>query len=340
MIEQHFGLTGKPFQLTPDPRFWFATASHRKALAYLSYGLAQGEGFVVVTGDIGAGKTTLLGHLLDTMDRTPVHVVQIVSTAVEASDLLRLVASQLDVETGGMDKAQLLIAIERGLHAVARTGKRTLVVVDEAQALPIDSLEELRMLSNIQAGGHALTQIVLIGQPEFRERLNGSDRLEQLRQRIIAIHHLDPMDADEVADYLAHRLSLVGWQGRPDFSDDAFEALYEATDGVPRRLNLLAARVLLHAAVTGEDLIDGAAVRAVQADMDADLPGAVGVSAQPSDPAPAMAPDAGTAVRLAELEARLTQQDAALRRVLMLLVDWVEGDAAPPSAAALARHAA
>ena len=359
MIEQHFGLTGKPFALTPDPRFWFATASHRKAMAYLSYGLQQREGFIVVTGDIGAGKTTLIAHLLDTTDRTPLHVVQIASAAIDAADLLRLVATQLGVETAGLAKADLLVAIERGLHAVARTGKRTLIVVDEAQALPVDSLEELRMLSNFQAGGHALTQIVLLGQPEFRERLNGSDRLEQLRQRIIAIHHLDPMDEDEIADYLAHRLTLVGWRGRPDFADDAFPVLYAATDGVPRRLNLLMARVMLHAGVTGDELIDGETVRAVRADMDADLPGldagtiarpvrAEPVEARPS-PEEKNSPSTGagrtdegtgaeqTAARLAELEARLAEQDAALRRVLTLLVDWVEGDAVPP--AAETRHA-
>ena len=350
MIEAHWGLTGKPFQLTPDPAFWFETATHRKAMAYLGYGLAQGEGFIVITGDIGAGKTTLIGHLLDTIDRTPLHVVQVVSTAIEAADLLRIVASQLGVDTAGLEKAQLLVAIERGLHAVARSGKRTLLVVDEAQALPVPALEELRMLSNFQAGGHALLQIVLLGQPEFRDRLNGADALEQLRQRIIAIHHLDPMDEDEVADYIAHRLSLVGWQGRPDFGEDSFPALYEATGGVPRRLNLLAARVMLHAAVAGSDLIDADVVRAVRADMAADMPGPITLeedaSPSPRDAA-RLAPlpsgegegpaadrrqgggegDASdTHARIAELEARLEQQDAALRRVLTLLVDWVEAD--------------
>ena len=325
MIEAHWELTGRPFQLTPDPRFWFETATHRKAMAYLGYGLAQGEGFIVITGDIGAGKTTLIGHLLDTMDRTPFHVVQIVSTAIEASDLLRVVAAQLGVDTNGLEKAQLLIAIERGLHTVARTGKRTLLVVDEAQALPVPALEELRMLSNFQAGGHALLQIVLLGQPEFRERLNGTESLEQLRQRIVAVHHLDPMEADEVPDYIAHRLSLVGWQGRPDFGEDAFAALFDATAGVPRRLNLLAARVMLHAAVTGEELIDAAAVTAVQAELDADLPGRAAESPTVVTEARDRSDD-NNAARLAQLEARLGEQDAALRRVLTLLVDWVEAD--------------
>ena len=375
MDEAHWGLTGRPFQLTPDPHFWFETATHRKAMAYLGYGLAQGEGFVVITGEIGAGKTTLIGHLLATIDPADLHVVKIVSSAIEAADLLRSVATQLSVDPAGLEKAQLLTAIERGLHAVARTGRRTLLVVDEAQALPVAALEELRMLSNFQTGGHALLQIMLLGQPEFRERLHGTAALEQLRQRVIAMHHLEPMGEDEIADYIAHRLALVGWQGRPDFAIDAFPALYAATGGVPRRVNLLAGRVLLHAAITGGELIDAGVIETVAADLAADMPGSdrshpgpaparetvatipvrpapVGGVPQPSDEErplasserteeeaanPAAEPDhadALTVARLAELEARLELQDAALRRVLTLLVDWVEADEAPPRARA------
>uniref|UniRef100_UPI001575A28A ExeA family protein n=1 Tax=Sphingomonas bacterium TaxID=1895847 RepID=UPI001575A28A len=278
MYEDHFGLDGRPFQLTPDPRFWFETATHRKAMSYLGYGLAQGEGFIVITGDIGAGKTTLVGHLMERIDAARLNPIRIVSTQVEADDLLRIVAAGLGIEPAGRSKAELLALVERGLHAVARTGRRTLLVVDEAQALATSALEELRMLSNFQAGGHALLQIFLLGQPEFRDRLHGSDRLEQLRQRVIATHHLDPMEPDEVEAYVAHRLSLVGWRGRPDFADDAFPALYRASGGVPRRLNQLAGRVLLHCAVEGLDLIDAGIVRAVAAEdrpagpRDADAP--------------------------------------------------------------------
>ena len=330
MYDQHFGLTGRPFQLTPDPQFWFGSATHRKAMAYLGYGLAQGEGFVVITGDIGAGKTTLMGHLLDTIDPQRLNVITIVSSAVRADDLLRIVATGLNVDPKGLEKAQLLTAIERGLHAVARTGRRTLLVIDEVQALAVSSLEELRMLSNFQAGGHALLQIVLLGQPEFRDRLHGSDRLEQLRQRVIAIHHLDPLEEHEVADYMAHRLSLVGWRGRPDFTEDAFAALYRGSEGIPRRLNQLAGRVMLHASIAELELIDALVVDAVQADLQADLPTLVGPEA-PLAPTP-VTPDTGAAVDscIAMLEARLEQQEVALRRVLTLLVDWVEGDAARP----------
>jgi len=341
MYDEHYGLTGRPFQLTPDPKFWFETGTHRKAMAYLGYGLAQGEGFIVITGDIGAGKTTLVGHLMDTIDHQQLNAIKLVSTAIEADDLLRIVATELQVDPSGLTKAELLTAIERGLHAVARTGKRTLLIVDEAQALPVSALEELRMLSNFQAGGHALLQIVLLGQPEFRDRLHGSDRLEQLRQRVIAIHHLDPMEEHEVSDYLAHRLTVVGWTGNPDFSDDAFAAFYAASAGVPRRLNLLAGRVMLYAAIEDLRVIDAAVVRSVQRDLEGDLPtlatdtgkGVATPAASIAQPAPvAEAPRTDPAIedRIAALEARVEVQDKALRRVLTLLVDWVESDTDKP----------
>lgn len=338
MYDEHYGLTGRPFQLTPDPKFWFETATHRKAMAYLGYGLAQGEGFIVITGDIGAGKTTLVGHLMDTIDHQRLNAIKLVSTAIEADDLLRIVATELRVDPAGLSKAELLTAIERGLHAVARTGKRTLLIVDEAQALPVDALEELRMLSNFQAGGHALLQIVLLGQPEFRDRLHGSERLEQLRQRVIAIHHLDPMEEHEVSDYLAHRLTVVGWTGNPDFTEDAFEAFFTGSAGVPRRLNQLAGRVMLHAAIDDLSVIDGNTVRAVQRDLEGDLPMLAtdkgkGARIAEAAPEPAAAPradmprtDPAVEDRLAELEARVELQDKALRRVLTLLVDWIESD--------------
>lgn len=187
------------------------------------------------------------------------------------------------------------------------------------------------MLSNFQAGGHALLQILLLGQPEFRDRLHGSDALEQLRQRVIAIHHLDPMGEEEVADYIAHRLGVAGWQGRPDFAADAFRALHRGSDGIPRRLNQLAGRTMLAAAIEGRELIDAALVQAVLGDLHADLRVAP-VKAEPEPPARnEIAPepvDSALVARIAELEGRIEQQDAALRRVLTLLVDWVDADQA------------
>lgn len=396
MYDDHYGLSGRPFQLTPDPKFWFDTATHRKAMAYLGYGLSQGEGFVVITGDPGAGKTTLMEHLLGQVDRERLHVVKLVSTQLQTEDLLRFVAAGLGVDGHGMVKSELLTAIERGLHATARSGRRTLLVVDEAQSLPIESLEELRMLSNFQAGGYPLLQIFLLGQPEFRERLQDR-RLEQLRQRVIAMHHLDSMAADEVEPYLIHRLSVVGWRGRPRFTNDAIAAMWRWSNGVPRRVNQLASRVLLFGAIEQIDSFGAAELGAVIADLDGDTPApaaavdmavpvpaytpepiapiedllaemrhlrggrplpiapSVAAEAPPRpaptgpvavpDPEPAPAPaaaasDPALAQRIVELEAQLQDQDAALRRVLTLLVDWVEGEERKPDLSALRGNAA
>ena len=323
MYTDHYGLTGRPFQLTPDPAFWFDSATHRKAMAYLGYGLAQGEGFIVITGDIGAGKTTLVGHLMATIDRARLTVVRLVSTQVEGDDMLRLAAQGLGLATDGVAKAQLLDRIERFLHAQTREGKRTLLIVDEAQNLPVSALEELRMLSNFQAGGQSLLQIFLLGQPEFRDKLQKAESLEQLRQRVIATHHLDPMDADEVGPYLEHRLKLVGWTGRPRFTAEACAALFAASRGVPRTLNTLATRLLLHGAMEDLSVIDADAVEAVAADMGRDTE----IAPAPAGASPA--PDHALLGRIAALETRVEEQDAALRRVLTLLIDWAEDDGTP-----------
>jgi len=356
MYDDHYGLSGRPFQLTPDPRFYFDSATHRKAMAYLGYGLAQGEGFIVITGEIGTGKTTLVGHLMETIDSQRLTAIKIVSTQVEGDDMLRLAAQGMGLATDGIEKAQLLDRVERALIDHARSGKRTLLIVDEAQNLPTSALEELRMLSNFQSGGQALVQIFLLGQPEFRARLNGSDRLEQLRQRVIATHHLVAMDAGEIEPYIIHRLSLVGWQNNPTFTPAAFAEMFRHSEGVPRRLNALASRVMLFGAIEQLSVIDGSDVAAVIADMRGDLPDAEPapepVAAEPEAPRPtaetipwplrrlhfdpAPEPAANEAVdeslqaRIALIEARLEEQEASIRRVLTLLVDWVESDAEKP----------
>jgi putative secretion ATPase (PEP-CTERM system associated) len=270
MYDQFYGFTGRPFQLTPDPHFYFESGTHRKAMSYLGYGLAQGEGFIVITGDVGAGKTTLVGHLMNTIDPNRLTAVKLVSTQVEGDDLLRLVAEQFGLEWEGQSKAELLRAMEEYLREQARAGRRTLLIVDEGQNLAISALEELRMLSNFQLGGHSLLQIFLLGQPEFRQTLFHSPTLEQLRQRVIATHHLDPMEPEEVEPYILHRLGKVGWNGNPSFSPDAFEAIFEYSEGVPRKLNVLVSRVLLYGAVEQMNRITGQQVRSVVAEIEAD----------------------------------------------------------------------
>ncbi len=272
MYDQYYELTGRPFQLTPDPRFYFESATHRKALSYLGYGLAQGEGFIVITGEIGAGKTTLVRHLMETVDPARLTAANIVTTQIEGKDLLQMVAESFGIAARSPSKSDLLAAIEQFLHAEARAGRRCLLVVDEAQNLPTETLEELRMLSNFQLGSQALLQIFLLGQPEFRDQLKGSDRLEQLRQRVIATHHLEAMQPGEIEDYIAHRLSKCGWNGRPDFSADAIAQIYAASGGVPRKLNMLMTRILLMGAVEHTDSIDGGLVARVVADIDGIAP--------------------------------------------------------------------
>lgn len=322
MYTDHYGLTSAPFQLTPDSRFYFESRTHKKAMAYLGFGLSQGEGFIVITGDVGAGKTTLVEHLMATIDHSRLTAIRLSTTQVDGDDLLRLTAQGLGIATGTAPKALLLGHVEQQLREHARGGKRVLLIVDEAQNLPTSALEELRMLSNFQSGDKQLLQIFLLGQPEFRDRLNDLPELEQLRQRVIATHHLDAMTADEVGPYVEHRLARAGASGRPRFSDAAFDALFRHTQGVPRRVNTLANRVLLQGSIENSDEIGAVLVDQVAAEIRTDVASRVAV---PRAEHGLEADEAATA-RIDELEARLDAQDVALRRVLSLLVEWVEGD--------------
>lgn len=363
MYDQFYQLTGRPFQLTPDPDYYFESATHRKALSYLGYGLAQGEGFIVITGEVGAGKSTLVSHLMQSVDKFRLTAATIVTSQLDGLDMVHMTAESFGIDTRGLDKASTLKSIENFLHAEARTGRRCLLIVDEAQNLSVDALEELRMLSNFQLGSSALLQIFLLGQPEFRDLVREAPELEQLRQRVIATHHLDPMDANEVEPYIVHRLNRAGWNGRPQITPDAYAALYAETAGVPRKLNTLMNRVMLMGAVEQVDVLDGEMVVAVIADMagkpfeygapmasqasvDHEIPEAVSAAplAEPlneSAAEPVFEPIVQKATepvasalsyadvealvsRVASLEQRVAEQEAALRRVLSMMIDWMD----------------
>jgi len=243
MYEAFYKFQGKPFQLSPDPKFLFRSHGHRRAMAYLVYGVHQGEGFIVITGEIGSGKTMLASTLARNMASQNFVLAQVVNTSLEADDLVRTVASAfgLPQETS---KSVLLSRIEKFLLACQRQGKRVLLTVDEAQNLPAKSLEELRMLSNFICAGKPLLQTFLLGQPEFRRTLQGPD-MEQLRQRVIASCHLGPLDGAETEAYIMHRLRTVGWEDDPTFSSDAFAAIHQHAAGIPRKINVLCDRLML-----------------------------------------------------------------------------------------------
>ena len=265
MYTDYYHLQSKPFQLSPDPGFLFSSQGHRRAMAYLVYGVHQGEGFIVITGEIGAGKTLLARTLARKLKSQNMVLAQVVSTSLEADDIIRMVASSLGLSPEG-SKAVLLNRIEQFLIACHREGKRVLLVLDEAQNIPARSLEELRMLSNFVCDDKPVLQTFLLGQPEFRRTLQ-SPELEQLRQRVIATCHLGPLDRSETEAYIVHRLKTAGWVGDPSFSYDAFAAIHQNTGGIPRRINILCDRLLLMGRLDEKHAFTGTEVTQVAGEL-------------------------------------------------------------------------
>ena len=244
MYQAYYGLNSKPFQLNPDPGFYFGSKQHRRARAYLEYGVQRNEGFIVITGEVGAGKTTLVRGLLASLDTSKVVAANLVTTQLDAEDTLRLVGAAFGVRVKDVSKADLLMALEAYLISLASQGQRCLLIVDEAQNLTLKAVEELRMLSNFQFGQQSLLQTFLIGQPEFRAVLE-SPHMQQLRQRVTATCHIGPLDKDETRGYIEHRLAHAGSTGRPGFDRPAFAAIHQASEGIPRRINMICDRLLL-----------------------------------------------------------------------------------------------
>ena len=355
MFNDFYGLTGRPFQLTPDPTFYFESLTHRKALSYLSYGLAQGEGFVVITGEVGAGKSTLVAHLMATIDPARLTAAQIVTSKLDGEELVHVVAQAFGLIVDGHDKASALGAIEAFLHDEARAGRRCLLVVDESQNLEFDALEELRMLSNFQLGAHPLLQTLLLGQPEFRDMIQDHPHLEQLRQRVIAAHHLEAMELGEVQPYIEHRLKCVGWTGNPQFDQRVFTELYEASGGVPRRINQICNRLMMLGAVEQRTRIDGAMLSGVLEELELDgtlqlkrierkAQAAVPPAPAVAEPVAAVAPVAPVAVpadavameQLLGLLAERDAQIAELQQAVIELANEREAPAVPDQSAAIA----
>lgn len=317
MYAEFYQLSGLPFQLTPDPKFFFGSAGHTRAMAHLTYGLHQAEGFIVVTGDVGAGKTTLVDLLLSNLDKSSHVATKIVSTQLTADDMLRMVAIGFGVYEEGVEKAGLLRRIEHFTTTSFRGGKRSLLIVDEAQNLAIGALEELRMLSNFSVGGTAPLQSFLLGQPQFRGLL-ANPALEQLRQRITASYHLGPMTELETQAYIQHRLKTVGWKDDPLLSESFFTAVYFHTGGVPRRINTLCSRILLFGYLEQQHAIGREIVDQVAEELKDELGRVVD---QGSTLIPAAGPASLTdlCTRIATLERSVGRHDRAIRRAIEIV---------------------
>ncbi len=320
MYEAYYHLRDKPFQLNPDPRFFYGSRGHKRAFSYLEYGLSLGEGFIIITGDVGAGKTMLVKHLLKKLERGNYLIGNLVSTQLDADDMLRSVSAAFGLDYEHLSKAALLNNLQIFLRDTLRQGRRALLIVDEAQNLSPKAVEELRMLSNFQEGEKSLLQSFLLGQPEFRDTLQ-SPEMQQLRQRVIASYHLGPLDRDETMGYILHRLKTVGWHGNPAFAEDAFDAIHAFSGGVPRRINTLCDRLLLFGFLEERNQFDAKAVQEVIADLRQEVHHQAVPVRETQVPAVTAAPVsmAVAAALPADLEERLTQIERGLTRLIPMV---------------------
>jgi putative secretion ATPase (PEP-CTERM system associated) len=339
MYEQFYGLSGKPFQLNPDPAFFFGSRGHNRAFAYLQYGLYQGEGFIVITGEIGAGKTTIVRSLMEQLDHSKVVAAQIVSTQLDADDMLRSVGVAFGLPVNTVSKSVLLASIEAFLCQVAVEKKRALLIVDEAQNLTPRAVEELRMLSNFQLGDQALLQSFLIGQPELRAMMQ-SPAMQQLRQRVIASYHLGPLDAAETEAYIEHRLRHVGWNDDPRFESGTFPLIHSLTGGIPRRINTLCNRLMLSGYLGEKHVLDIGDVQAIAQEMQEEL-GQQAARASIADEPGAHEPHAGLAnvtpaheLAIRRLEDRVDRVERAVGATIDLLHSMLHPEKGKPGNAA------
>jgi general secretion pathway protein A len=321
VFDTFYKLTGQPFLLTPDTRFFFGSSGHSRAIAHLVYGLSQQEGFIVITGEVGAGKTTLVEQLWAQLDRSTYIISRVVTTQVSGEDLFRLALANFGIDEAARtdrqaDKATLLRRFEQLVREQRKLGRRCLLVIDEVQNLSLAAMEELRMLSNITVDGRASVQTILLGQPQFRPILAGKD-VEQLRQRVLASYHLGPLTDVETRGYIEHRMRTVGWTGDPVWEDPAFVAVHRQSGGIPRRINTLCSRVLLLGALEETHAITAAMVDATAEELDRDLGWRRTEAAAEASTAEAVAP-VPTHVAAAPPPMSNDEQDDMMRRIEVL----------------------
>jgi general secretion pathway protein A len=270
---EFYRLTQAPFDITPNPRFLFHSVKHREALNHLLYGVRERKGFVQLTGEVGAGKTTLCRALLEQLNGQFATAL-ILNPVLNGDELMKAIASEFGLPVGHLhlDRLDTLALINEFLLKQAELGRSAVLIIDEAQDLTEDLLEQVRLLSNIETDDRKLLQIVLLGQPELRDRLN-SPRLRQLRQRITVRYHLAPLTRFEVAQYILHRLEQAGAKGAPFFTQPALWRIYFYSGGIPRLVNAVCDKALLAGFVEHSDRIThrmvGRAIRELEGDIHA-----------------------------------------------------------------------
>lgn len=265
--EQFYGLKENPFGVTPDPRFFFSSKSHQDALAYLRYTLGERKGFAVVTGEVGVGKTTVVKRFVETLNGG-VDLAVVLNPKLSFKQLLATIARELGLGgVKGKNKADLLLDLKDFLVEARRRDRSVVLIVDEAQNLPTSSLEEIRMLSNLELETSKLLQIAFVGQPELSDTLNLKS-LRQLRQRIPGICTISPLSKEDVEQYVRTRLQKAGSEGAPEFSQDAFEEIFRYSGGIPRLINFVCDRSLLLGFVEETRSVDGRLVGTAVKDLE------------------------------------------------------------------------
>jgi general secretion pathway protein A len=240
---QYYGLKEPPFSITPNPRFLFYSPKHREAFNHLLYGIRERKGFVQITGEVGAGKTTICRALMEQLG-PEFSTALILNPILDADQLIKSIAMEFGIGVKGLDRLEIISEINAFLLSEADKGRDAVLIIDEAQNLTNELLEQVRLLSNLETDDRKLLQIVLMGQPELRDRLNDPS-LRQLRQRITIRYHLRPLNRNEVGQYVQHRLTISGAQQGPHFTQPALWRVFNYAKGVPRLINALCDKCLL-----------------------------------------------------------------------------------------------